>query len=292
MMSEMKIRDYACFNENPTTITPRVQMGLRLKFPEAYKEAGSMARIAKYIREANETPYATLPFCYTVEGEAFGGKVNYGDAVNGPRGAEPVIKKLEEFLDYPDIDFESGRINQVLKAIELLKGQGEKVILKISGPISILNILTEPKNIFKVMRRDPDLMAKVYEKIHKNLLTYISLALEKGVDLISYGDSAVSVPILGEKMMVQYLDEFLVGFLKDAEKLVSGKVPIHLCPKMTFGLIDSGRADFEDVLIDPSLSYGQAFGQVVGQGNLIGSRCINNIKSHMRTGRIEVIRLK
>lgn len=291
-MEEMKIRDYSCFNENPTTINPEVKKSLDLKFPDAYKEAKSMANIAKYIRQKNESPYSTLPFCYTVEGEAFGGNVNYGDENIGPRGASPVFKNLEDFLEIPDIDFSKGRIKEVLDAIEILKEDGEEVILKVSGPIAVLNILTEPKNIFKTMRRNPELMDQVYRKVHRNIKAYIKEGIERGADIISYGDSAVSVSILGEKMMVQYIDNFLVGFLKDLEDSFDKKVPIHICPKLTYGLIDSGRAEFIDVPVDEELNYGEAFKEVSDDGILIGSRCINNIKSHMKSGKIEVIKIK
>lgn len=289
-MEEMKIRDYPCYNEVRTTITKEVKDALGLTFPDAYKGAESMARVSKYIREANDAPYATLPFCYTVEGEAFGGNVNYGDEVNGPRGAEPIIKKLEEFLDLPDIDFTKGRIAEVLKAVKILKDEGEEVILKVSGPIAVLNILTDPKNIFKNMRRNPELIAQVYEKVHRNLLEYIKLGIEAGADIISYGDSTVSVTILGEKMLVQYFDDFLLDFLKDIEQEV--KVPVHLCPKQTYGLIDSGRADFTEVEVSTDLSYGEAFKKVSGEGIFVGSRCINAIKSPMAKGKMEVLKLK
>ena len=72
------------------------------------------------------------------------------------------------------VDFSKGRIKEVLDAIEILKEDGEDVILKVSGPIAVLNILTEPKNIFKTMRRNPELMDKVYEKVHRNIKAYIS----------------------------------------------------------------------------------------------------------------------
>lgn len=291
-MENMKIRDYSCFNDNPTTINPDVKQSLNLHFPDAYKEAKSMTNISKYIRQKNETPYATLPFCYTVEGEAFGGNVNYGDENIGPRGANPIFKNLEEFLEIPDIDFSKGRIKEVLDAIEILKEDGEDVILKVSGPIAVLNILTEPKNIFKTMRRNPELMDKVYEKIHRNIKAYIKEGINRGADIISYGDSAVSVSILGDKMMVQYIDNFLVNFLKDLENTLEKKVPIHICPKLTYGLIDSGRAEFVDVSVDENLNYGEAFPEVLDEGILIGSRCINNIKSHMKSGKIEVIKIK
>lgn len=291
-MEEIKIRDYACFNEVQTTITPEVKKALDLSFPQAYKEAGSMAKISKYIRQANGTSYATVPFCYTVEGEAFGGKVNYGDENIGPRGAEPILGSLEDSLDLPDIDFSQGRIGEVLEAVELLRSEGEEVILKVSGPISILNILTDPKNIFKTMRRKPELMKEVYEKIHKNLLGYIEEGIKRGANVISYSDSAVSVSILGEKMMVAYLDEFLIGFLKDIEEKFQGKVPVHVCPKLTYGLVDSGRAEFIDVPVDDTKTYGESFQAVLGKGSLIGSRCINNVKSHMKSGKIEVLKLK
>ena len=291
-MAKIKIRDYACFRGLETTITPEVKEALDLTFPDAYKHADTMARISKFIKENNGSPYCTLPFCHTVEGEALGGRVNYGDEHIGPRAGDPIVDSLDAVLDLPDFDFTTGRIKEVLDAIEILKDEGELVTLEVSGPISALNNVVDPKHIFIAMRKDKETLIKVYEKMKKNLLAYIKEAVDRGVDLISYADSAGAVNILGDKMLAAHVEDFLLDFLEEVKPILDGKALIHLCPKSAYAIVDSGHGDFVEVEVDSSLTYGEALGTAMGKEIILGDRCINNINSHMKQGVLRAIHLK
>lgn len=105
-----------------------------------------MAAIARYNQETKEKLLCSLPFCHTVEGGALGGNVNYGDEFQGPRASTPVVDSLEDLLKLPDIDFQKGRIAEVLKACHTLKEEGKFVSLDIAGPFTILNGLIDVKH--------------------------------------------------------------------------------------------------------------------------------------------------
>ena len=75
--------------------------------------------------------------------------------------------------------------------------------LMISGPFTIFNVLIDPKYVFKAMRKQPELMRDIFQKIERELLSYIKIAVEYGVDMISYADSSGGVNILGPKMAGQ-----------------------------------------------------------------------------------------
>ena len=86
--------------------------------------------------------------------------------------------------------------------------------LMISGPFSIFNVLIDPKYVFKAMRKQPELMQDIFQRIERELLTYIKIAVEYGVDMISYADSSGGVNILGPKMAEQVVMDFTYDFLK------------------------------------------------------------------------------
>ena len=116
MSDPIKIRDFKCGYSNAVGVSHDVTCGLDLDFPDAYKHRDTMAALARAIKEHDGAGYCLLPFCRTVEMEAQGGNVNYGDGNTGPRAAAPVCEKAEDFLALPDIDFSSGRIREVLEA--------------------------------------------------------------------------------------------------------------------------------------------------------------------------------
>lgn len=186
----MKIQDFNCTYDNAVGINSEITKKLNLTFPDAYLHWDTMAEVAKAIQEHEGADFCELPFCHTVEAEAMGGKVNYGNEIAGPRAGEYVCTSVEEILELPEINFEEGRIHQVLLACRELREQGKHVVLDVSGPFTVLNVLIDPKYVFKAMRKTPEIMQKVFDKIGAELLKYIEIAQEYGVDMISYADSS------------------------------------------------------------------------------------------------------
>lgn len=100
-----------------------------------------------------------------------------------------------------------------------------------------INVLIDPKYVFKAMRKQPELMQDIFQRIERELLTYIKIAVEYGVDMISYADSSGGVNILGPKMAEQVVMDFTYDFLKKVIELLDGKAMLLLCPKTTLALI-------------------------------------------------------
>lgn len=286
-----KIKNYSCYKDKDIELTDDLISEYSLNFPQAYQCKEEMLKYSVFIKEMTKNPYYILPFCSTLEAEAMGGRVNFGDRKIGPRPGEPILEKIDQVMGLSDIDFTKGRIKETLDAVKDLEKQGYPLIFEISGPVSILNALVDSKEIFMAMRKDREILIKAYGKIGKNLLAYINELVERGVDIISFADPATSVDILGDKMMIQYIDDFLLGFLKKAAGKLGPASLIHLCPKLTLGLVGSGRADFVSIPVDPSLSYAQAFKEALGKEKILGSRCIKAFDSNMKKGSLEAIRL-
>lgn len=83
-----KIKDFQCTYDNSAGISGEVTKNLGLTFPEAYLHWDTMAALSKALKEFDKAAFCELPFCHTVEAEAMGGIVNYGNEVAGPRAKE------------------------------------------------------------------------------------------------------------------------------------------------------------------------------------------------------------
>ena len=198
---------------------------------------------------------------------------------------------IEEILELPAIDFEKGRIQEVLKACRILYEKGEHVVFEVSGPLTILNVLIDPKYVFKGMRKKPELMARIFAKLGKEILAYMKLAKEQGADFISYADSSGGVNILGPKMAEQMVNLFTYDFVKQAGKLADEHTMILLCPKTTFALLGTGKAKLMDCQIhddrsqeEDSLSYAEACIRMKGKIRFAGQMCIKNLDYRMKNG--------
>ena len=287
-----EIREYKCTYSNSVGISAEVTSGLGLEFPDAYMHSSTMQVLAKAIKEHDDAAFCLLPFCRTVEAEAMGAVLNYGDANTGPRAKDPICETCEDVLALPAVDVTKGRMAEVLDACRSLKEQGETVCLEVTGPFTILNALMEPRKVFKAYRKDHDGMVKVMNKLGEDLLTYIKAGKEAGVDVIIFSDSAGAPELLGPKFMTQAVEDFYHPFLKIVEKLMDESCIFLLCPKFTFAVIDTGFGEFKEHDLEPGTDFLEAILQMRGKAKIGGQVCIKNIGVKLANGKFREIVLK
>ncbi len=286
-----KIIDYKCTYGNEQVISKEIIEKTNLKFPDAYKNWDSMVTLAKELKEYYKANVCTLPFCHTVEGEALGGKVNLGDENIGPRAKEYICTTIEELLSLPKIDFSKGRISEVLKACKSLREQGENVVLNVSGPFTIMNVLIEPRVVFKTFRKNPELIREVFNKFQHEIIEFIEEAQKVGVNIISYADSSGGVNILGPKFAEQVVEMFTYPLLKTMDKIINEEIIIVLCPKTTFSLLGTDKAVWKDVSLGGPLNYEEGFIKAIGLAKFVGQTCMKNKDFQLKDGVIKTLEL-
>lgn len=273
-----EIKDFKCTYDNSAGINAEVTKGLGLSFPETHFHAEMMVKLAKALKEHDGATFCEMPFCHTLEAEALGGKINYGDEQTGPRAKEYICSSLEELLELPPIDLTKGRIAEVLTACRMLVEEGEYVVLEVSGPFTILSVLIDPKHVYKGFRKKPEVVKQVFEKLGEDVLAFIKAAKEVGVQMVSYADAAGAVNILGPKVAEQVVELFTVDFLKKAKEYSDDRMLLMLCPKTTLALLGTGHAEFVDHELPEVLSYGEACIQNIASVSIAGQMCMKNIK--------------
>ncbi|CAH2214200.1 uroporphyrinogen decarboxylase family protein [Tepidibacter aestuarii] len=286
-----KIIDFKCTYNNSIGINKEVTRKVDLQFPEAYKNSNSMALISKELKKHDKTTFCELPFCHTVEGEAMGGSINFGDENIGPRAKDYICTTAQEILDLPEIDYSKGRISEVLKACKYLRDQGENVLLYISGPFTIMNVLIDPRHVFKTFRKNPDIMKDIFDKFQNEILRFVEEAQKSGVNMISYADSSGGLNILGPKFSEQVVEMFTYPLLKRMEELINDETIVLLCPKTTFALLGTDKAEWKDISLEGPTKYSEACMKVIGQTKFVGQTCIKNKEFQLKNGIIKTIDL-
>ncbi len=286
-----KIIDFECTYSNSIGINKEVIQKTGLRFPDAYKNWDSMAQLALELKNYEKTNFCELPFCHTVEGEALGGNINLGDERIGPRSKDYICTTAKEILNLPKIDYSKGRIGEVLKACKYLREKGETVVLYISGPFTIMNVLIDPRHVFKVFKKNPEVMQDILDKFQNEILRFVEEAENTGVDIVSYGDSTGGLNILGPKLSEQVVEMFTYPLLKKMEAAISNETIVLLCPKTAFALIGTDKATWKDIDLNYPQKYGDACLNVVGKAKFVGQMCIKNKEFELKNGIIKTINL-
>ncbi len=286
------IREYKCTYSNSVGVSAEVTDGLGLEFPDAYMHSGTMQTLAKAIKKHDNSDFVLLPFCRTVEAEAMGAVLNYGDANTGPRAKDPICSNMDEVLALPEIDFGKMRIHEVLDACAAMKSEGETVCLEVTGPFTILNALMEPRLVFKAYRKDREKMKLVFDKFADQLIRYIEEGKKAGVDVFVFSDSAGALDILGPKFLANAVDDFYDPFLRKVSEVMDDSCIFLLCPKFTYAMVDTGHAELKEHQLEPGIDFLQAMLEMKGKAKIGGQVCIKNVGVKLAHGKFREIVLK
>lgn len=292
MPERMKIRNFKCGYANSVGVSAEVTGALDMAFPDAYKHRDTMAAISRAVKEHDGANFCLLPFCRTVETEAVGGNVNFGDANTGPRAAAPICETADDFLALPDIDFSSGRIREVLEACRMLADEGEHVCLEIVGPWTQMQNLMEARSVVKMNRKQPDVMLQIMNKIGDQLVRYVEEAKACGVEIVVYSDSAGTLDILSPKIMEQTTRDFTHGFMKRLAGAIDDNMVIQLCPKIAYALVDVGVAEMKIHDMGGRIDFLEACLKLRGTAKILGQTCVKYTGATIVNGKIREIALK
>lgn len=287
-----KIRNYQCNYSNSVGISSEVTDGLGLTFPDAYKHRDTMAVLAKAIKKHDNAGFCLLPFCRTVEIEAEGADINYGDGNTGPRAAKPVCASVDDLLNLPEIDFSTGRIHEVLEACKILADEDEHVCLEITGPWTQMTSLMDAGLVFKAARKQKDELVEAMNRIGDQLLRYVDEAKKYGVEIITLSDSAGTLSILGPRMVAQSTEDFTYPFVKKLEQHIDDSMIVQICPKLAYALLDTGFATTREHDLGGPIDFLEAVLKMRGQVKMVGQVCIKNIGVTLANGKLQEIVLK
>ena len=131
-MSDMK--DFKCTYANSVGISEEVTEKLSLTFPDAYLHWDTMAQVALALKETDGAGFCELPFCHTVEAEAMGGLVNYGNEKTEYKGQHIdgmkngygtlTVKKGNLYLTSTEV-YHGSFVNEVKETKDVLEGTKE-----------------------------------------------------------------------------------------------------------------------------------------------------------------------
>ena len=285
------IRNYPCFYDPERYVnSDGVFEETDLDFPQVYKTAEGMVSVAEKIKQANDSPLYSIPFCYTVELEAYGGLVSYGDKYVGPRPGAYVLEDPMDLLKLKRPNPHEGRMGEVIKATRLIKEKGGLVSVSTSGAFLIISGMMDIVPILMAMRKDKAYLREVFENMMEFELDYYKALAQAGADVISMTELSMA-NIFGPEISEYVVKNYLYPFFKEAEK-IDGPA-LHMCPKSTYALVDTGHGTFEEAPLDSTMTYGLAMVEGARKGyKIYGRRCIGNIKIDVSPGGLRYIKLK
>lgn len=275
--------DFICTGDDLEQIPEEVVRKTGISLPGAHSDKNHMATLAGELKKHRGDVIVRVPFCVTVEAEAYGGHIKLGDALNGPRVDSYRFTSLEEMSKLQSLDLTKGRIKEVLDAVALLVDAGEKVSLSVEGPFTILSSLIDPMNFYKGLRKNPQQIQEILVIIEEGIIRYSLEGIKRGASIISYGDPVGAIGIIGPNVYRDYSGPSSWRIIKGIKE-AGGKVLLHLCGKTSTALEKLEMARSYPIASDRAATYGQALLGHLDKATepiAIGHRCIKGSLNRM-----------
>lgn len=239
---------FKCKGNEADSIPEVILEKLGISYEEANNNAFKMAMLSRALKKYKNNEYCTLPFCHTVEAEAFGSVVTFDQRV-GNRISKYCISKTSSIEDIKTINLNKGRISEVLSSVKILKDNGEDVILYVTGPISVAISIFESQLFYKAIRKERDKINKLLAIIEDSIIKYMLKAIRQGVNVISFADPSGTIDIVGPKVYAEIVGKSTYNILKHIESKLTNTI-VHLCGKTSTSLEAIGLLKSEKVEVN------------------------------------------
>ena len=286
--------DFKCDGDNLEEIPKEIIENSRLTFPEIHNNSKDMVKLSIELKKHNSDSLCRLPFCVTVEAEALGADIKLGDEKIGPRVNKYVFNNLEQLKDIKEIKFDEGRIHCVLAAVESLSRQGERTVLNIVGPMTIISSLMDPVVFYKGIRKNREIIDNFIKVIENSVVKYMLEGISRGASIISYGDPAGDLDIVGPKIYREISGKATYNILKMAHQNLNHGI-IHICGKASTALEKMGFIESEPIVYNNGLTYGAALLDVLEKSKtlvFIGHRCIKTTPFKLKNSNIWIMKVQ
>lgn len=218
-----------------------------------------------------------VPFCVTVEAEAFGAALKMPDDDSGPRCDGYRFSRMEQLSQLTPMDLGKGRIAEVLKSVTLLKKAGGMVVLNVEGPFTVLGFLIDSATIFRGIIRHRILLEQSLALLEASLIDYIRTGIRSGADIISYADPTGALEIFGPKLYREVIGLSTYRILKTLESDTESTL-IHLCGQTSRSLEKVGLCTAHPVEVPGGTTYGNNLCRFVHAKTpaFIGHNCLKS----------------
>ena len=200
-------------------------------WPKAHVEVEAMAGLALAMYDLGTLENLAVPFCMTVEAEALGAQVNFGDQTTQPRVEREPYPDAQGLLEqaHPPISA-SQRAQTMLTALEkVLRERPEApVIGNLVGPVSLATSLVQPDIFLKQMFRQPQATQEVLERLTDLLLDFGADQIARGVEIIAIADPTATGEILGPRLFRTQAVPALARLTQGLQAL-GARVIVHIC---------------------------------------------------------------
>ncbi|MDO5850918.1 MAG: methylcobamide:CoM methyltransferase MtaA [Methanobacteriaceae archaeon] len=227
----------------------------KTNYPDAHKDSNEMARLGSALHDLTGLECVRVPFCLTVEAEAMGCEIDFGNNDKSAGVASTPYRSSED-ITVPDDIAELGRIPTVLKALQLLKDEYPEVpvIAGAVGPFTLAGHLIGVENILRKILTDYLDVEATIDIAIEVLEQYLTAINEVNPDIICFADPNSS-PELLSPFDYKFISK---PALQEISEVVKPKSILHICGRTKPIIPDMLESGFDGISIEEKCPMDEA----------------------------------
>ncbi len=229
----MKI--YQCKSEDAPSLVP-VLRELGLSYEETLREGVALARAAEGVREKNGMVHTMLPLSECLMSACLGASIKW-DPEYGDRVAREAFSDWEEAEAFRAESIGRALLEPLFEAVGMLKEKGARIVVGVTGPISLLSALLPTEEVYRAMAKRKDPFPRLLGIVEDFVAEHIERLDALGPELIYLVDTLGSLDLVGPRLFRQVSGPSYLRVLRQAEALAT---PIYMCPKNMTSLFSVG----------------------------------------------------
>ncbi|MDR3270422.1 MAG: ASKHA domain-containing protein [Peptococcaceae bacterium] len=239
----------------------------------AHRDIPTMLWSARVTAALEKQSFLRLPLSQTIETQSYGAELTW--SAGTPLSSGYIFTQAAQLSALSREAFNAWPVQHVLKCIR--QARGEKIILDIAGPFSILGGLIDPTALIRAAITEKALVGEALAHIEDFLVQYIEAALAAGVQVISLADPIGVMEIVGQRMYKEISGRTLYAVLKRVYPALDHAL-IHLCGKTSASLQKTGWIVLKPRRISKDRDYRETLFELAEEKNirLAGHHCINH----------------
>lgn len=260
-----------------TMASREVMIKTDCRWPAVHRDSAKMAALSLAMRDEAGFENAGLPFCMTVEAEAWGGEVEDGDEVTEPCVVNYPLKTVAEWRNLKSLDPErDGRLPVILECTGLLKSKAPDVpvIGNLVGPLSLATSLIDAITLLKALKKEPIEAHAFLKFLAYNCVDYGSALIRSGADVIVIADPSATGEILGPRLFAEFALPYL-NIMASRMEALGAPVIVHICGDVRPVYGQLGQLGASCISMDSAVNIFEA------KKSLPGKRIMGNVSTRL-----------
>ena len=239
------------------TVTVECMEAVKTYWPDAHKDAEKMAKLSASVYPLTGLEVAGVPYCLTVEAEALGCTIMWGEEIDAIPQVLQTPHKTPYEIQIPNNFLNLKRVPVILQTVKGLKQNFQEelpIVAGVTGPFSLAGHLLGIENLLKWVITNPKNVQETVDKASETGIIFGKALKEAGADVVLIADPSASSSLISPKTFKTFVKPAITKMVET----IGGNTFLHICGNANPILTEMAETGVNAISIDENVDVQKA----------------------------------